>query len=117
MNGFNSAIVKCADYKDEHLPNSLHKFFPPTTHSLIALENGIIWLSTPNSFNDPFDGYVGVEKNTYTKNYILRELKRRHLVVKEATQDKISEEEYWSLFHSHSEDRELGLFGTKNRTQ
>jgi len=55
LHGFDKATSKFSHYKDEHLPKSLYKFLPPTTYSLIGLENQSLWLSTPNYFSDPFD--------------------------------------------------------------
>lgn len=115
LNGFDKAIAKFSDYKDEHLPKSLYKFFPPNAYSLISLENRTLWLSTPNAFNDPFDSYVGIEEYTYIKTYVLRELKKRRLIATNATQDQLSEEEYWRLFHSHSKDEELGFLSTRKK--
>lgn len=113
LNGFDKATAKFSDYKDEHLPNGLYKFFAPTTYSLISLENRTLWLSTPNDFNDPFDSYVGIEEYTYIKTYVLKELKKRHLIATNATQDQLSEEEYWRLFDSHSKDEDLGFLSTR----
>lgn len=104
LNGFERANLKFSDYKIEHLPKKLYKFFSPTTYNLINLENKQLWLTTPNNFNDPFDSYVGVEKLTYIKNYILKEIKKRRLISSDITQDTISNEEYWKLFNSYTKN-------------
>jgi len=113
LHGFDKATAKYSDYKDEHLPKSLYKFFPPTIYSLVGLENRSLWLSTANGFNDPFDSYVGLEMLTYIKTYVLKELKRRGLIATDATNDKLSQEEYWRLFNSHSKDEELGFLSRR----
>lgn len=113
LHGFDKATSKFATYKDEHLPKSLYKFFPPTTYSLIGLAKQSLWLSPPNYFNDPFDSYVGIEEYTYVKTYILRNLKKNGFISTNATKDRLSEEEYWRLFHSHSKESEPGFLGNK----
>lgn len=106
LHGFDRATARFSRFKDEHLPKSLFKFFQPTTHSLVALENHTLRLSSPQSFNDPFDSYVGVEELTYVKAYALKELKKSGLIAANSSKDRLSENEYWKLFHSHSEERE-----------
>jgi len=110
LNGFPKATEKYANYKDEHLPEHLYKFFPVTTYSLIGLQNQSLFLSTPGNFNDTFDSYTGVAEYTYIKTYMLQELKKRHLIAADSTQDHLSKEEYLRLSCSNSEDlvRHLG---------
>ena len=115
LHGFDKAIEKYSDYKDEHLPKSLYKFFPSTIYSLVGLENSSLRLSTANDFNDPFDSYIGIEKLTYVKTHVLKELKKRGLIVTDATNDQLSQEEYWRLFHAHSKDEELGFLSNRKK--
>jgi hypothetical protein len=113
LHGFDKATVKFSNHKDEHLPKSLYKFFPPTTNSLIGMVNRSLWLSTPNCFNDPFDSYIGIEEGTFIKTYILKNLKRNGLIAKHSSKDKLSEEECWRLFCSHSKDTEPPFLSNK----
>jgi Protein of unknown function (DUF2971) len=115
LHGFDKATAKFSDYKDEHLPKSLYKFFPPTIYSLVSLENRTLYLATTNDFNDPFDSYVGIERLTYIKTYVLKELKRRELIASVATNDQLSEEEYWKLFYSHSKDEDVGFLSERKQ--
>lgn len=116
---FNSGIVetqaKFADYKDEHLPKSLFKFFPPSEYSLINLENNSLFLSSPRNFNDPFDSFVCIEAEKFKKIYLLKKLKELSLISKEEKEDKISEKEYYELFHSWTKETEPPFIPNKTR--
>jgi hypothetical protein len=96
-----------ANYKNEHLPDNLYKFYPPTLYSLISVQNQSVYLSSPRSFNDPFDSYVCIETDSFIKLSLLKELKQRGLVTKYDSKDSISEREYWVIYHSWSKDEEM----------
>jgi len=105
--------------KNEHLPKYLFKFFSPTVHSLVNLQNQQLHLSCPRTFNDPFDSYVCIEDQTFVKLFLLDRLKKMNLVSREATRHTISKEEYWEIYgawsndkenHSHRRDFHVALF-------
>ncbi|RIJ50644.1 DUF2971 domain-containing protein [Maribellus luteus] len=116
---FNSGIVetqeKYADYKNEHLPKSLFKFFPPSQYSLINLENDSLFLSSPRNFNDPFDSFVCIEAEKFKKIYLLKRLKELNLISKVENEDKISEKEYYQLYHSWTKESEPPFMLNKRR--
>ncbi|MBS4067288.1 MAG: DUF2971 domain-containing protein [Sulfurimonas sp.] len=116
---FNSGIVetqeKYADYKNEHLPKSLFKFFPPSEYSLINLENNSLFLSSPRNFNDPFDSFVCIEAEKFKKIYLLKKLKELNLISKEEQEDKISEKEYYELYYSWTKETEPPFIPNKTR--
>jgi hypothetical protein len=41
--------------KIENMPRYLYKFRSPTDYSLENLKNDMVWLNSPNDYNDPFD--------------------------------------------------------------
>ena len=99
-NGVEETQKTFFDYKNEHLPDSLYKFFPPTIHSLISIQSQSVYLSSPRNFNDPFDSYVCIETDSFVKLFLLKELKNRGLVSKTHSENNISEQEYWEIYHS-----------------
>lgn len=107
---FNSSIVdtqeKYANYKNEHLPKSLFKFFPPSEYSLMNFENNSLFLSSPRNFNDPFDSFVCIEAEKFKKIYLLKKLKKLNLISNEEQEDKISEKEYYELYYSWTKETE-----------
>lgn len=105
-NSLTKAQSKLSIYKDEHQPECLYKFYSPTAFSLTNLLNQQIHLSDPRNFNDPFDSYTCVERNTFAKKFILKKLKDKKLITKENSIDTISDEEYWSIYHSNSVDED-----------
>ena len=106
-NGVEETQKTFFDYKNEHLPDSLYKFFPPTIHSLISIQSQSVYLSSPRNFNDPFDSYVCIETDSFVKLFLLKELKNRGLVSKTHSENNISEQEYWEIYHSWSKDEEM----------
>jgi hypothetical protein len=44
--------------KDKHIPGKLYKYRAFTDNHLQALEEGVLWVSAPERFNDPYDTAV-----------------------------------------------------------
>lgn len=107
-----------SELKREHLPKSLYKFYTPSTFSIVNLHNRSIYLASPKNFNDPFDSYVGIEKDTYTKLFILKKLRDLNLISKEISNETFSEEEYWKIFYSWSKSDDNPPYSslTRNKT-
>lgn len=93
-----------AEYKDEHLPKSLYKFYTTSIYSLINIENNSIFLSTPKNFNDPFDSYMCIEDETFIKIFLLKRLKELNLVSKNQDKNKVTEKEYYKIYNSWTKD-------------
>jgi hypothetical protein len=72
--GKEKTIEVFSSYKDEHLPKYLYKFMPPTIYSLNYIIQGTVHLSSPHKFNDPFDSYLCVKKESFEKEYLIRKL-------------------------------------------
>lgn len=101
LKGVFNAKKELASYKDEHLPTHLYKFMPPTIYSLSSILQGTVHLSSPHTFNDPFDSYLGVDEEEYSKRYLLAELKRLGYVKNSVEcEDGITQTEYWEIFNS-----------------
>lgn len=96
------------DHKTEHLPSCLYKFMPPTIYSLVSVLQSTVHLSSPQTFNDPFDSYMGVNEDEFVKMFILKELKKLGYVDKKnaeisETKDKLTNKEYWKIYYSRCE--------------
>lgn len=96
-----------SNYKDEHMPRSLYKFMPPTIYSLASVIQGTVYMSTPLTFNDPFDSYLCVNEEEFIKMYTLRELDSMGYVIdeeecmdKKEFVEKLTKKEYWNIFYS-----------------
>jgi len=51
VGSFRNAIA----LKDKHAPDVLFKFFGPSDHAFKNLEDGTVFLASPEQFNDPYD--------------------------------------------------------------
>lgn len=96
------------DHKTEHLPSCLYKFMPPTIYSLTSILRSTVHLSSPQTFNDPFDSYMGVNEDEFVKMFILEGLKKLGYVEKKRagkseTNDKLTNDEYWKIYYSRCE--------------
>lgn len=96
-----------SSYKEEHLPSSLYKFMPPTIYSLTSILQGTVYMSTPRTFNDPFDSYLCVNEEVFIKMYILHELELMGCVNDDSvfadnneSTDKLTKQEFWEIFYS-----------------
>jgi hypothetical protein len=64
---------KAMQIKDLHIPRFLYKYRSFTSSHLKALEAGVLWMSSPDRFNDPFDTNVYLDPNRYVVNDITAE--------------------------------------------
>lgn len=71
---------KLYDAKIEHIPKSLFKFFPFNQNSLKCIEDGKVYLNSPENFNDPYDCYLAVDENEFVKRYLLDKIKETSAV-------------------------------------
>lgn len=99
------------NYKEEHLPSSLYKFMPPSIYSLASILQETVYMSTPLTFNDPFDSYMCVNEEEFIKMYILQELEfmgyvkdEEKLTDNNESTEKLTRSEYWKIFYSRCED-------------
>jgi hypothetical protein len=69
VRGIDETHKELSDAKNEHLPISLYKFYPPSIYSLISIQNKNVFLSSPRTFNDPFDSYICVEAVSKLKTF------------------------------------------------
>lgn len=72
---FSKMILKnpnLVNEKNEFLPNSLFKYYAPTSDNILDIKNQRLWLAHPQSFNDPFDCNIGYDIKKYEKNCLLK---------------------------------------------
>lgn len=84
---FSDAIYSGMSISRPELPNTLYKFFKPTTQNILDLLQLRLYLADPHSFNDPFDSVVGVKKHEYIKQYVLTVFKEKTVTDERFTQD------------------------------
>jgi hypothetical protein len=58
--------------KNEYLPKYLFKYYTPTSENILDIKNQRLWLSHPNSFNDPFDCNIGYDSEKFEKDCLLK---------------------------------------------
>jgi len=51
--------------KDRHLPSKLYKYRSFTDSHKDALEAGVLWVSSPNKLNDPYEAAVTLDPNRF----------------------------------------------------
>jgi len=98
--GNNKTQKKFSEYKEEHLPSSLYKFFPASLYSLIGLQSQSVYLSSPQKFNDPFDSYVCIETNAFVKLYLKSKLKEQGLISDIDTHNNVTENDLLDISRS-----------------
>jgi hypothetical protein len=100
--GQDEANIELYDSKKEHLPKSLFKFFPPSTYSLLSIENQTIYLSVPQNFNDPFDSFLRSEEDTYIKSNLLKEIRKLNILSDTECSSKLTRDEYYAIQNSNT---------------
>lgn len=61
--------------KEGHFPTSLCKFYSPTSDNILDIQKQRLWLSHPQSFNDPFDCHVGYDIEEYERRCLIQYIK------------------------------------------
>jgi len=96
--GIDEAHRKFSTAKIEHLPASLYKFCAPSIYSLTNIQNGNVFLSSPRSFNDPFDSFICVDSQPYKKFSLLKALRGHSMKSKTLSNDRcFTEDEFKRL--------------------
>lgn len=72
--------VNLINDKNEYLPKYLFKYYSPTSENILNIKSQRLWLSHPNSFNDPFDCNIGYDSENYEKSCLIKFLKENGLV-------------------------------------
>lgn len=73
-------ISNHAKVKHEHMPEKVYKFFPCSVNSLHCLENEVVYLNSPEYFNDPYDCYIASNELDFLKRYVLEQVKTEKMV-------------------------------------
>lgn len=58
--------------KTDLLPKSLFKFYTPTSDNIIDVKKQRLWMSHPETFNDPFDCRTGYDVDSYEKHTLIK---------------------------------------------
>jgi hypothetical protein len=48
-----------------HRPIYLYKFYPPTRENVSDVQNRLLWLASPDSFNDPYDCKLSYDRGNF----------------------------------------------------
>lgn len=66
--------------KSEYIPKRLFKFYTPTSDNILDIKCKKLWLSHPDSFNDPYDCKVGYDSLGFEKTIVLDYIFKKHCV-------------------------------------
>lgn len=77
---------------------------PPSIYSLNSIIQGAVHLSSPQRFNDPFDSYLCVKKESFEKEYLIRKLVQGEYVKEIENSDEfITNKELDNLYNTYCE--------------
>ncbi|TDS25586.1 Protein of unknown function (DUF2971) [Halanaerobium congolense] len=86
--------------KSEYIPESLYKYYSPTSDNILDIENKRIWFSHPNNFNDPFDCLTGHDYLKYEKESLLNYIDKENLVDNTNINDSFTKSEINKIINS-----------------
>lgn len=92
--------------KEKHLPNTLCKYYFPTSDNIIDIQKQRLWLSHPSSFNDPFDCYTGYDTKEYERQGLLTYIKNTGCVDSLNSQEGFTTDELNRVYRSTTADIE-----------
>lgn len=79
--------VDLLNEKNDFLPKSLFRFYPNASANIGDIKNQRLWLSHPNSFNDPFDCNIGYDSEKYEKKCLIDLINKIGFVDKKKKKD------------------------------
>ena len=103
---FTRILLRNLDLVDQNLeifPKTFCKYFSPTSDNILDVQKQRLWLSHPNSFNDPFDCNIGFDTENYEKRRLLKYIKEKNKSGSKKDGDSFTEEEYWRIYHSRTD--------------
>jgi hypothetical protein len=56
---------KFLDERKGHCPIYLYKFYSPTIENVSDVQNRLLWLASPESFNDPYDCKLSYDHDNF----------------------------------------------------
>lgn len=86
--------------KKDKIPETLFKFYAPTSNNILDVRKKRLWLSHPNSFNDPLDCNVGVDYENYEQHSLLRHIDKTGFVEESNSLNGFTEEDYTRIANS-----------------
>ena len=92
------------DLKLNFLPQILFKFYSPTEENILDIRNKRIWLSSPTTFNDPFECSIGFNMDEYIKSIIIKfaiREQKRNCPVATST---FTKEDLYQIYNSYTKD-------------
>jgi hypothetical protein len=104
---FSKTVLKNIDLvntKSKYMPNYLLKYYAPTSDNILDIKNKRLWLSHPNTFNDPFDCNVGYDRESFEKNVLLDFIKNIGIVNETEKTEGFTVEEKNLIANSPIED-------------
>lgn len=109
--GIDEANKEFSESKNEHIPDSLYKFYPPSIYSLASIQNRNIFLSSSKTFNDPFDSFICVDDQPYIKSFLLKAFSDNEMTSKASTSNSFSDKEFDNLKYAPINGRYKKEFG------
>ncbi len=63
------------ELKRKKLPMYLYKFYSPTIENISDVQNRLLWLASPDTFNDPYDCKLFFDISSFEQYYTIRSFK------------------------------------------
>jgi hypothetical protein len=102
-NTFSKIIINnlnLLENKNSYLPNSLFKFYTPSSENIIDVKKKRLWLSHPSIFNDPFDCHTGYDMTSFEKHTLLKYIKEVGCVEIKNEENGFTKDEFDRLANS-----------------
>lgn len=71
------------EMKKNKCPPALYKFYTPTIENISDVQNKLLWLSSPETFNDPYDCRLSFDYEAFQQYYTIRSFKSNSMFSEE----------------------------------
>jgi hypothetical protein len=96
--------------KQEYMPSSLFKFYGPNSNNILDIQKRVLWLSHPNSFNDPFDCSIGYDDDAYERATLIDFIKDSGFASDSDYHNGFTEDEFHRICNSKTFNELYGWY-------
>lgn len=105
--------TRVVNMKNQYIPETLIKFYNPTSENLLDIKNRRLWMADPSSFNDPFDCKIGYNYDEFEKYIIIQYILKNGFKEELADSDRFTQKDLNSIYGTCISDPPPNRYSTK----
>ncbi|WP_026628152.1 DUF2971 domain-containing protein [Dysgonomonas capnocytophagoides] len=105
--------TKIVNTKGKYLPETLLKFYSPTHENVQDVKNKCVWMSSPSSFNDPFDCSIGYNSDEYIKYLLIDYIRKNNRINDSINADYFTKDDLLQICNTFTTEPPYNIYSNK----